>query len=116
MQNVEGTTGCRRRLLLPATLLAIVACSWPAGAGQSPGGTPRCQPAGAVSRLPDLPEASGVAASRSVPGRLWAHNDSGPPVVVALNDRGTVTGRLRLSGAKVEDWEAIAVGPCPSGS
>jgi hypothetical protein len=27
-----------------------------------------------------------------------------------------VTGRLRLTGARVEDWEAVAVGPCPGGS
>jgi hypothetical protein len=57
-----------------------------------------------------------VAASRATPGRLWALNDSGQPVLVALDTKGAVTGRLQLSGAMVEDWEAISVGPCPSGS
>jgi hypothetical protein len=37
-------------------------------------------------------------------------------VLVALDTRGTVTGRVRVSGAKVEDWEAVAVGSCESGS
>jgi hypothetical protein len=64
----------------------------------------------------ELPEASGIAPSRRVPGRLWSHNDSGEPVLIALDAKGAVTGRLRLSGAQVEDWEAIAVGPCPTGS
>ena len=36
--------------------------------------------------------------------------------MVALDARGSVTGRVRLTGAAVEDWEAIAVGPCGTGS
>jgi hypothetical protein len=67
-------------------------------------------------QVPGLSEASGLAISRRAPGRLWAHNDSGEPVVVALDARGSVTGRVRLTGAAVEDWEAIAVGPCGTGS
>jgi hypothetical protein len=63
-----------------------------------------------------LPEASGLAASRQAPGRLWAHNDSGDPVIFALDTTGKVVGRVQLTGARVEDWEAIAVGPCPGGS
>lgn len=47
---------------------------------------------------------------------MWTHNDSGEPVVVALDARGAVTGRIQLTGAAVEDWEAIAVGPCGTGS
>lgn len=63
-----------------------------------------------------LPEASGLAVSRRVPGRLWALNDSGQPLLFALDSRGSVTGQVRLTGADVEDWEAIAVGPCGQGS
>jgi hypothetical protein len=66
--------------------------------------------------MPQLSEASGLALSRRASGRLWTHNDSGQPVLVALDSRGAVVGQLRLSGVKVEDWEAIAVGPCSSGS
>ena len=76
----------------------------------------RCQPTGSVVQLPELSEASGLAVSRRTPSRLWTHNDSGEPVLFALDARGTVTGRVRLTGATVEDWEAIAVGPCGSGS
>jgi hypothetical protein len=75
-----------------------------------------CQVAGPVAAIVGLPEASGLAVSRSVPGRLWTHNDSGQPVLYALDGTGTVTARLRLSGVTVEDWEAVAVGPCPEGS
>jgi hypothetical protein len=75
-----------------------------------------CRAEGPVVTVPELPEASGLAVSRSAPGRLWAHNDSGKPVLYALDVRGTITGRFELSGASVEDWEAVAVGPCPSGS
>jgi hypothetical protein len=75
-----------------------------------------CRPSGSLARLPEIAEASGIAVSRQVPGRLWAHNDSGEPVIFALDAQGRVTGRVRLTGATVEDWEAIAVGPCPAGS
>jgi hypothetical protein len=67
-------------------------------------------------RIPDLREGSGVAVSRRSPGRLWAHNDSGEPVLVALDARGAVTGRVRIAGIDVEDWEAVAVGACAGGS
>jgi hypothetical protein len=75
-----------------------------------------CRPSGPLVQVRPLSEASGLAASRRVPGRLWAHNDSGSPVLYSLDTRGAVTGQLRLDGARVEDWEAIAVGPCASGS
>jgi hypothetical protein len=51
-----------------------------------------------------------------MPGRFWSHNDSGDPVLVALDDTGRVSGRLQIEGATVEDWESVAVGGCPSGS
>ena len=77
---------------------------------------PTCQPAGTLVRVPELPEGSGVAASRRSPGRFWAHNDSGEPVVFALDAKGAVQGKVRLPEATVNDWEGIAVGPCPGGS
>jgi hypothetical protein len=67
-----------------------------------------------LSRIPDLPEASGIAVSR-VPGRLWAHND-GQPVLVSLDARGSVVARVPLTGVTIIDWEALAVGQCPGGS
>jgi hypothetical protein len=77
---------------------------------------PRCAPAGELRRVPQLVEGSGVAASHRVPGRLWAHNDSGAPVLFALSEDGSVTGQVRLEGATVDDWEAVAVGPCGAAS
>jgi len=77
---------------------------------------PSCKPATSLQRVAELPEGSGLAASRRTPGRFWAHNDSGEPVLFALDSNGKVTGRLRLTGAGVEDWEAVAVGKCPAGS
>ena len=78
--------------------------------------TPTCRAAEALVRVPELPEASGVAASTRSPGRFWAHNDSGEPVLIALDSKGTVLGHVRIPGVTVNDWEAIAVGPCPTGS
>jgi hypothetical protein len=101
------------KLLLSAVVVTATTCSTLALARQS---TPRCQSAGPVVQLSGLGEASGAAASRRHPGRIWAHNDSGQPVLVALDNLGKVAGRTRLTGLTVEDWEATAVGPCPGGS
>jgi hypothetical protein len=89
-------------LLIPSVLLAQDAV--------------QCKAAATLVRVAELPEGSGLAASRRTPGRFWSHNDSGEPVLVALDSSGRVIGRLTISGAAVEDWEAVAVGPCPSGS
>jgi hypothetical protein len=75
-----------------------------------------CKPAGSLMQLAGLTEASGLAVSRATPGRLWSHNDSGKPVLIAFDAKGNVTGQLAISGARVEDWEAIATAPCGSGS
>jgi hypothetical protein len=69
-----------------------------------------------VLPIRELPELSGIAAGRREPGRLWAHNDSGEPILFALDENGRVSGRVTLRGARVEDWEAVAVGTCASGS
>lgn len=76
----------------------------------------QCRAAAAGAAVAELREGSGIAASRRVAGRLWAHNDSGEPLLYALDRGGTVAGHLRIRGAEVEDWEAIATGPCPAGS
>ena len=82
------------------------------GAAVAQGSPSTCTPASSMVRLADLPEASGLAVSRSTAGRLWSHNDSGPPVLIAFDVNGKPAGRLSLSGARVEDWEALAAGPC----
>ncbi len=103
------------RSVLIAVALSFAASSAPLVAQENPSAA-ECRPAGPLVRVPGLMEASGLAASRRVPGRLWTHNDSGQPVVFALDAQGAVTGQVRVTGATVEDWEAIAVGPCGTGS
>jgi hypothetical protein len=77
---------------------------------------PSCQVAAPLINVPELPEGSGLAASTRSPGLFWAHNDSAEPVLIALDSKGTVRGRVRVPGATVDDWEAVAVGPCAAGS
>jgi hypothetical protein len=110
----EGTRRLRRSVIAIAAMLPAIATVVVFASAQR-SNAPTCRPAAGVTKLSDLSEASGVAASRRQPGRLWAHNDSGSDLV-ALTDRGVVGGRIRLTGAKVDDWEALAVAPCPAGS
>ncbi len=61
-----------------------------------------------------LTEVSGIAASRSQPGVLWVHNDSGGAAAVyAVNTAGDLLGTYTLSGTVNRDWEDIAIGPGP---
>jgi len=124
--NVPKSINSRGAFLL-ASVLAIAMASSTAVARQDTKNTPRqdtlstqqdtqCRPAGPLVQISELPEASGIAISRTVPGRLWAHNDSGQSQVFALDVHGKVTARVQVTGATVEDWEAMAVGPCPDGS
>jgi hypothetical protein len=98
------------------TVLAFVLSSSSSMAVAAQSDAAQCRPTGPLAQVPGLSEASGLAVSRRVPGRLWTHNDSGEPVLASVDARGSVTGRVRLTGAAVEDWEAIAVGPCGTGS
>lgn len=74
-----------------------------------------CKPAGGLTQVPGLQEGSGAAVSPRSPEHLWTHNDSGQPILVSLDSKGTVLRRVLVTGAKVQDWEAIASGPCPDG-
>jgi hypothetical protein len=66
----------------------------------------------------DLTEVSGVAVSRTNPGVLWMHDDSGGgPEAFAVNAAdGADRGRYPLQGAEAHDWEDIALGPAPGGA
>ena len=110
------TIGTLRLALCAAAAFGTALTTPTLRARQAADSAPQCRPDGGITKVPALPEGSGVAASRRVPGRLWALNDSGQPMLIALDTRGAVTGRTRLKGAAVDDWEAIAVGPCPAGS
>jgi hypothetical protein len=63
---------------------------------------------------PELREASGLAVSRTQPGVLWAHNDSGDaPMLYAIDAKGTILAKVAVLDAMAIDWEDIAGGPCP---
>lgn len=63
-----------------------------------------------------IDEASGMAAGRRHPGVVYLVNDSGgTPQVFAVDSHGHTTAVLTLAGATNRDWEALAIGPGPSG-
>jgi hypothetical protein len=61
---------------------------------------------------PEATEVSGLVASSTQPGVLWAHNDSGDRArIFALRSDGSLIASLDVPGAEATDWEDIAVGP-----
>jgi hypothetical protein len=75
-----------------------------------------CAPDGAARPLDgEIHESSGVAVSRAHAGIFWTHNDSGDPVLFAVDGQGRTAGRVAVTGAAVEDWEDVALAPCPAG-
>jgi hypothetical protein len=100
-------------MALGCALIVCVTCSAsapPRLAGDT------CAITSGPARLADLPEASGLALSRRTPGLLWSHNDSGQPVLAAVDANGTVRGRVRIANATVEDWEDVSAARCASGN
>jgi hypothetical protein len=77
-----------------------------------------CQVSGPGSDLPkDLKESSGLAQGRRNPGLFWSHNDAGnPPVLYGVSSDGSLGATVRIQGAKHDDWEDIAAGPCGGSS
>jgi hypothetical protein len=124
----------RTRLLHLATLVAGVAVGLAAcGGGEAPAttatpaattattkattklpalcGAVRTSVTGRVS-APEATELSGLVASPTQPGVLWAHNDSGDRArIFALRSDGSQIASLDVPGAEATDWEDIAVGP-----
>lgn len=70
-----------------------------------------------IVRSPAIAEASGIAASKALPGHFWTHNDSGnKPEVYLLGNKGELVSTIHLEGTFNRDWEDIAegAGPVPS--
>ena len=65
-----------------------------------------------VGVLPDeLRESSGLAISRTQPGVLWSHNDSGDgPNLYAVDISGKLLAQYRVDNALARDWEDISTG------
>ncbi|MGB3586594.1 MAG: hypothetical protein WBA23_08650 [Tunicatimonas sp.] len=61
-----------------------------------------------------LEEVSGLVASRSQPGMVWVHNDSGNPAEIYLLDSQAVVRATYVLGEDQRDWEDIAIGPGPT--
>ncbi len=63
-----------------------------------------------VAEAPGLQEMSGLARSRTQPGRWWALNDSGHPAeLYPLVPTGQSLGKpVRITGARNVDWEELA--------
>ena len=99
-------------------IVALAALSLSASPVQNSGSAGEsCRIAANLSRLPGLPEASGLAVGRRTPGVLWSVIDSGLPMLYALDaERGAIVGRVRVAGADVQDWEDVSIGRCPAGT
>jgi hypothetical protein len=62
---------------------------------------------------PTITEASGMAVSRTQPGVLWVHNDSGDQArIYAIQESGERLATVTLEGTYAYDWEDMAQGPC----
>jgi hypothetical protein len=63
-----------------------------------------------------LPEISGLAAARAVPGGWWVVNDSGhTPELHLLGAGGVLLASVRVRGVENGDWEEVAAAPGPGG-
>jgi hypothetical protein len=70
-----------------------------------------------IGTLPSaLDETSGLAVSRTQPGVLWSHNDSGnSPNLYAIDATGKLLATFSVS-AEAVDWEDMSLGSCPDGA
>lgn len=109
IQRAKRNVNPLRTLL--AVLTVLTTNGWAAAAQQQSAIAPACRPDGPLVPVPNLVEGSGIAVSRSDPGRVWAHNDSGRPEIMSLSDRGAVLGGIQLTGASIDDWKPRQSGP-----
>jgi hypothetical protein len=99
----------------PSTTAAAASPSGPAARPPALCGALRARVTGRVAD-PGANELSGLVRSRSQPGLLWSHDDSGAgPVLFGLRADGRVAARPTVTGAQAVDWEDIATGPAPDG-
>jgi hypothetical protein len=106
-----------------AAVVALSGCEREAGAeqgrtaGRDPAAARACRVVTKETPLPPpVGESSGLAASRKRPGVFWTHNDSGgDPAVYGVNLGGKRVASVMVKDAENEDWEDMAVGPCPGG-
>jgi hypothetical protein len=98
------------RFSLLALLLLAAACKNPAPSPVEFATEPTAVPIA----INQVDETSGIADSRTMPGTLWAQQDSGsPPELALLGHDGQLRGKLRIPNATNRDWEDLAIGPGP---
>jgi hypothetical protein len=110
----------------PTPMLLAAACaapSAPAPAVPEAGGpAPLCAEWSPPVKVADvdvegLSEASGLTASRALPGVFFTLEDSGnEPELVAFDAGGRWRGTWTVDGAKNVDWEDLGAGPCDAGA
>lgn len=111
----RGLRPLRTFALIAVVVLGAIAGEWYAGATERHDEV-TCKPTGTTVSLPDLPEASGLTLSLRNRGILWSFNDTGEPLVYALDTSGHIRGKVRVTGAQVKNWEAIASARCGRGT
>lgn len=107
---------CSREAVAPETSATSAPETAPPAAGDT---CPRFSSGERVGKVadPGLAEISGLAASRTNAGVLWAQEDSGSPAdLVAIRPDGTLVRTFHLTGVSARDWEDVAVGPGPERS
>jgi len=75
-----------------------------------------CHQVSLPASLVEMPEASGIAASRRTANLFWMTNDSGQPRIFAVDENGQVRGRVNIAGAELVDWEDVSISRCGDGS
>ncbi|SDG08870.1 hypothetical protein SAMN04487996_11522 [Dyadobacter soli] len=115
--KIYGSVGGRVGLVLSSLVFSVTcSCSDPE---PSPGGSGLSdQFETAPEQFPIasgvIDEASGLAASATMPGYLWTIQDSGQPNALYLISKdGKSIKQYNVPGSNNHDWEEVAVGPGP---
>lgn len=99
-------------LYVPSSILivaSLLACSTKAEAPLPNPPTENPKPV-IKAIVPLIEETSGIADSKTIPGYLWAQEDSGKPSVLHLiTHDGKVEKSLVIKGAYNRDWEEMAL-------
>ncbi len=108
----DGNDGNRVAAVAPAGTAAVPPVV--AAATDSAGGFSCRQDAAGIQLPAAVHESSGLALAGGG-DFLWTHNDSGQPVLYRVGLDGRPRGQVNVTGARVQDWEDVAAGPCPGG-
>jgi hypothetical protein len=117
--SAASPSGGRQPVPDPTIVPASTPVSWPPRPAGCPAFVEASEAAGGgpLGTTPAaLGEVSGMAVSRTNPGLLWVHNDSGDQARLYLvGEDLAVRTTLDLPGVFALDWEAMSAGPGPGG-